>query len=200
MPPIPRWYGRLPTIRRKLQDWPVDAPIFRKSIVELFGVKARQANKLMSKVPGYASSPHSHHRHDGRRHSLTRSALLEMLDELAAPGGLAAAKIQEKKDMASFFIAEERKVRPQKIPPPPPKPVSAALPAGMRLIGPGQLLTEYSSPEELLSLHMALSHSAVADFASFAASVEYVPPRDGDCTVDDSPNPPSLGKGEGDTA
>ncbi len=175
MPPIPRWYADLPKIRRRLEDMDDSVPLDRKAIEGLFGLKPRQANYLMNKFQGYAV---------GQSTALTRSDLLQRIDELAAPGGVAAAKIQEKRRAVSFFKAEGRKVRPPRIPPPPVKLTPAALPTGMRLVGHGQLLTEYSSPEELLSRHLALSQSAIADFASFAASLEYAAPRNGDCTVD----------------
>jgi hypothetical protein len=175
MPPIPRWYADLPKIRRRVEDMDDSVPLDRKAIEGLFGLKPRQSNYLMRKFKGYAV---------GQSTALTRSDLLERIDELAAPGGVAAAKIQEKKRAVSFFAAEERKVRPERIPPPPPKPTAAALPSGMRLIAPGRLLIEFHSPEELLSHNLALSQSAITDFASFAAGLEFVSPRNGDCTVD----------------
>ncbi len=179
MPPIPRWYADLSKIRRRLEDMDDSLPLDRRAIETLFGLKRRQANKLMNKFQGYAV---------GQSTVLSRSDLLQRIDELAAPGGVAAAKIQEKQRALSFFQAEERKARPPRIPPPPIKAAPAALPAGMRLVGHGQLLIEYSSPEELLSRHLALSQSAITDFASFAASLEYAEPRNGDCTVDSDPS------------
>ncbi len=175
MPPIPRWYADLPKIRHRLEEMDDSVPLDRKAIEGLFGLKPRQANYLMNKFQGYAV---------GQSTALTRSDLLDRIDEMATPGGVAAAKIQEKKRAVSIFNTEERKARPQKIPPPPANPAPAALPAGMRLIGHGKLLTEYTSPEELLSRHLALCQSAVTDFASFSASLEYALPRNGDCTVD----------------
>jgi hypothetical protein len=178
MPPKPRWYANIPQIRRRLETMPESCPLDRKAVEMLFGVKARQANNLMIKFAGYAV---------GQSIALSRTDLLARIDEMSGPSGVARAVIQEKRRAVSYFNAEERKVRPKKIPLPPPKPVGAPLPAGVRLVAAGQILIEFTDPEELLSRNLALSQSAITDFASFAAGLEYGHPRNGDCTVDNPP-------------
>lgn len=191
MPPIPRWYADLPEIRRRLNDWDESVPLDRKAIEELFGLKPRQAIYLMTKFKGYAI---------GQSIALNRLDLIARIDEMAAPGGLAAAKIQEKKRELVKLKLQAQMARPKKIPPPPPPPTPADLPAGIRIVGHGQLLIEYSSPEDLLSRHLALSQTAIKDFGRFAAALEYIQPRNGDCTVDETLQTPLLAganKGQG---
>jgi hypothetical protein len=162
---------------------PDSHPLDREAVEKLFGIKRRQANYLMSKFKGYAV---------GQSTALTRSDLLERIDEMSGQCGVAAAEIQEKIRAVSFINTLQRKPRPKRIPPPPPRAVGTPLPAGIRLVAPGELVIEFTTPEELLSRNLALSQSAIADFASFALGLEYAPTRNGDCTVDDDPLPADI--------
>lgn len=175
MPPKPSWYADLPRIRRALKALPLVQPttLDRSAIQDLFGIKARHANNLMSKFMGTAT---------GSGHVVLLSDLLERIDEMSAPGGVAAAEIQRKQKNKAHLEKQQTQVRPRKIPRPPPPPAGAALPEGIRQIAPGQVLIEYSTPEELLSRVLAISESSIKDFAAFSAGLEFPSDRNGGCT------------------
>ena len=178
MPPLPRWYADLPRIRRELEAIPEShTTIDRATFQVLFGVKARRANTLMGTVKG---------RRVGSGIEVFRSDLIAWIDTMTGPRGVATAEIQQKLRSDAFINTLQRKARPKRIPSPPPKPVGATLPAGVRMIAPGELLITFSTPEELCSRNLALAHAAVEDFASFAAALEFLPPRNCDCTAGES--------------
>lgn len=173
MPPKPRWFAHLPQIRRQLEALPESCPLDRQAVERLFGVKPRQANNLMSLFAGYTV---------GQSFALSRSDLLSRIDEMARPGGVAHKEIQQKIRAVTALNALQQQAQPRRIPaPPPPPPTGAPLPTGVHLLAAGQIRIDFTTPEELLSRILALSQSAVSDFAAFASSL--VPMRSGDCTV-----------------
>jgi hypothetical protein len=120
----------------------------------------------------------------GSGSTVLRSDLIERLDEMAGPRGIAHAEIQKKVRTEALIDKLERETRPKKINRPLPKPVGDALPEGVVQFAPGEVLIKYTNPEEFLSRIAALAKSATSDFASFDAGLEYPSARNGDCTVD----------------
>jgi hypothetical protein len=142
----------------------------RPAIERLFGLRARQANYLMRTLPG---------RRLGGAVVVDRVALLAHLDTLAEPRGVAHAavssSVQRKASVLEAIDELRREPRPRRVLPPPPPPAGAntALPAGVRVSAPGELTLAFASPEELLGRILGLAQAAAADFAGFAASLEF---------------------------
>ena len=188
MPATPGWHAHLPTIRRTLAAMTATPLLDRPAIERLFGLRARQANYLMRGVAGQRL---------GTAVVIEREALLAHLDALAEPRGLARAAASSpvaRKASVLEAIDELRRAQlPRRVSPPPPPPAGAnpSLPAGVRVSAPGELTLAFASPEELLGRILGLTQAAATNFAGFAASLEFDPPRNGVCT--DSPGEAAAG-------
>jgi len=172
MPAKPRWYSELPHIRRTLAA--MDSPIIDRAVIErLFSIKRRQANYIMSKLGGYVS---------GSSVVIRREDLLLKLTDLAGSRGVPKAETQRKARVIEALNAVKSAPRPRRIPAPPPRRPRDPLPAGVSISAPGEMRIVFSSPETLLSTILGVVQSASADFANFAAGLEYSPSRNGVCT------------------
>jgi hypothetical protein len=153
----------------------------RAAIERLFGVRARQANNLMRSFDGYKT---------GQSMLVNRVDLVERLDELAAPRGVASAETKRKVTVIAAIDALHRNNRPRRIAPSPPRPEPASLPSGVSITSPGEMAIVFSSPEELLSAIMAMAQSATKNFAGFETSLESPLSRSCVCTAgNDNPTP-----------
>jgi hypothetical protein len=171
MPATPSWHSQIVSIRRTLLAMTATPWLDRPAIERLFGLRARQANYLMRALPG---------RRLGSAVVVDREALLLHLDELAAPRGVARAATQRKASVLETLAALKREGRPRPILPPsapPPATARTPLPAGVRIVAPGELAIAYASPEELLGRILGLAQAASANFAAFVQSLEFVPGR-----------------------
>jgi hypothetical protein len=167
MPATPGWHAHLPSIRRTLAAMTATPWLDRRAIERLFGLRARQANYLMRAVPG---------RRLGTAVVIEREALLAHLDLLAEPRGAARPETQRKASVLEAIDELRREQRPRRVLPPPPPPPAAegtSLPAGVHVSAPGELTLEFASPEELLGRILGLAQAAAANFAGFAASLEF---------------------------
>ena len=165
MPSRPRWHARLKEIRAAILA--LQAPFLdRPAIEKLFGLRPRQANYLMQKMGGGYRI--------GRATVLDRLELLSRLDRLSGARESAAASSRQAR-VVEALDQLRHKARPRRIDPPPPPVAGSALPAGARLLGPGELALSFASPEQLLGVVLSLAQSAAGDFAAFAASLEFEP-------------------------
>jgi hypothetical protein len=182
MPTKPRWHPKLARIRRELIAL-VDQPdVDRATIERMFGIRARQANNIMRSFDG---------RKTGHRDHIDRLQLIERLDELAAPKGVASAATKQKRTVIASYNALLRRERPRRIAPPPPPPEPTLLPSGVAITAPGEMAIKFSTPEELLSAIMAMAESANKDFAGFEMSLEYRTSRSLVCTYQNDNSVPA---------
>jgi hypothetical protein len=162
MPARPRWHSKLDDIRQSLTD--MDVPVIdRPTIEQLFGVGRRQANNLIRIHHGYQV---------GTSKVVARDKLLAGLEKMGAHRGVATAETTRKSRLIEALEAVQRRPRPRRIPPPPPRPANTSLPPGFTIAAPGELRLQFSTPEELLGRIQSLLEAAVKDFASFELSLE----------------------------
>ena len=179
MPARPRWHAKLDAIRQSLTD--IDVPVIdRPTIERLFGVGRRQANNLMRIHHGYQL---------GTSKVVARDKLLAGLEKMGAHRGVATAETTRKSRLIEALEAIQRRPRPRRIPPPPPRQGSTSLPPGFTVTAPGELTLQFSTPEELLGRIQSLLEAAVKDFASFELSLE--PPSLGVAYVQPLETPPA---------
>ena len=165
MPAKPRWYANLASIRRSVAAMTATPFFDRRAVEQLFGVKSRQAVNIMRELESL---------HLGSARVVRREELLLRLDQMAAPRGVPQAEMARKAGLVSALDELRLKPRPRRIPPP-VRVAGSALPAGVVIAAPGLATIAFDSPEDLLSRILFLAQSASADFAAFAASVDYQP-------------------------
>lgn len=158
MPPRAIWHARIPAILRQLET--TDAPVLdRQSVQKLFGVRERTANVLVRTFGGYRA---------GNTFVLDRLQLIEALRNLSDP---AAAAEQSRRARVVELVESLRSAPRPRIPSPPP-PAPAELPEGITVPADGQMMIQFSRPEELLSRVLSLTQLASKDFAGFVARLE----------------------------
>ena len=174
MPAKPRWHADLDKIRAAAEA--LKAPFLdRPAIERLFGVKARQANKLMRRLGGYRL---------GNADLVGREDLLARLDGLAGPDGY-QGQVTRRARVLEALDEVRGQARPRRVSAPPPRRQDAALPEGARLTGPGELTISCTSAEDLLGRVMGLAQAASENFAAFEAGLLPFP-------APDSPDPDSV--------
>jgi len=109
---------------------------------------------------------------------------------MGAHRGVATAETKRKSRLIEALEAVQRRPRPRRIPPPPPRPANTSLPPGFTVAAPGELRLQFSTPEELLGRIQSLLEAAVKDFASFELSLE--PPALGVAYVQPLETPPAA--------
>jgi hypothetical protein len=169
MPATPRWHADLGKIRASVAQ--MEAPFLdRRAIEKLFGLRARQANKLMHEFDGYRVGPSA---------LVSRAHLLLKLDQLGPRGGVAPgsreagvrqARIRKARVVEELDALRARS-RPRPVAPPPPRLPGSALPEGAHLEAPDKLRITFVSPEDLLGRILGLAQAAAGDFAAFAAAL-----------------------------
>ena len=162
MPAQPSWLVRIPAILECLRD-PTTSPFLDRPAVErLFGVRRRQAIRLMGGCRGYQV---------GRTFLVDRQAVIEFLEEADRSGSGEQARARKQRVMA--FInegANQAAAREVQIPRP-AAGVQAGLPGGISVSGAGRIEIRYGSAEELLARVAELVTAATRDFASFQQAV-----------------------------
>ena len=169
MPPKPRWLKRLPEIRVALDR--ANAPFLDRSSVEsLFGVRRRQALKLVHALGGYRV---------GNVLLAPRQAVLDFLDATLRGKQYRAERVRRERVIDTIEEARReihaRKVT-FKVPVVGPKRTLAELPEGVRL-SPTELQVSFAGAQDLLEKLFQLSRAMAADFARFEGLVGEGTPR-----------------------
>jgi hypothetical protein len=189
MPATPRWHADLGKIRLAVAQ--MTAPFLdRRAIEKLFGLRARQANKLMASLDGYRVGPSV---------VVSREQLLKKLDPKPdppaktdpdseagpAPKGKKTArpvlpplKVSRAARVRKARVVEELDAlrgrrRPRTVAAPPTRMAGASLPPGVEVASAGELRIGFETPEDLLGRILGLAQAAAGDFAAFAAALEY---------------------------
>ena len=158
MPAQPSWLVRIPAILECLRD-PATAPFLDRPAVErLFGVRRRQAIRLMGGCRGYQV---------GRTFLVDRQAVIEFLEEAERSGSGEQARARKQRVMAFINEGANQAAARQVQIPRPAGPSHSGLPAGISLSGAGRIEITYGSAEELLSRVAELVTAATRDFGSF---------------------------------
>jgi hypothetical protein len=155
MPAVPAWHSRLGAIRADLDRVPL--PVLDRAAVErLFGLRRRQAIRLMAACGGWQA---------GRAFLIERGALAARLAALADKRPVAQEMTRRRRlDDTLQVLAREFRPRTAVLPP----AAGPGWPAEVR-VAPGELRIAFSSPEHLLGSILALTEAAVHDLDAFAA-------------------------------
>lgn len=166
MPPKPRWLKKVAQIRATAEAAPVG--YFDRAAVEsLFSLRARQAQKLMARLPTHLL---------GNGFVVPREAMVAFLratehGQVYRAEQLRLAHVRDAVEEVKRDIAA-RKVR-WSVSPAPPRAV-ADLPDTVRL-APGELTISCSGAEDLLRQLFLLSKAVARDFDRFEAVVRRDP-------------------------
>lgn len=166
MPTRPLWLERLPEITQQL-DSPSLPPLLDRPCIELlFGVKRRQAIRLLAALGGYQS---------GKMFLVRRDELARRLTELAKTRTAQLAR-ERKVRMVEAMASAERDlaVRLTEIQTAPDVETRhpQQIPVTIRLAGLGILEIQFSNAEDLLAQVVELASAASNDFPFFRKIVE----------------------------
>jgi hypothetical protein len=161
VPPKPRWLKNVAKIRAAVEGAGVG--FFDRSAVEsLFGLRPRQANKLMAKFPTYLL---------GNGFVVPREAMVDFLEatERGRPYRAEQLRVAHVRDVVLEAQRElaARRVRFAV----PPSVGFGDLPDTIRL-SPGQLTVEFTDAKDLLQQLFRLSKAAAKDFDAFERLME----------------------------
>lgn len=161
MPKLPCWYSRVPEILARLQHPGTPPLLDRASVEELFGVRRRQAIRILSAAKGYQV---------GKTFIVERQALSQFLNGVEESGAGREARSRKQRvaaalnEVANYAEAQRVEIRPS---------IHAlsrrpnVLPASVELVGPGKLQISYNGPEDLLARIVELASAAANDFPAF---------------------------------
>jgi hypothetical protein len=160
LPPMsfpPTWHARAAEIRSAIEA--LSAPVIdRASIEKIFGLRRRQALRLMTSLKGHKV---------GCAYVVDRAHLLSELSDLMRSRGVRREQQRKRHILDTLStLQQEATARTTRIPM--PAPVLHNLPEGILLTRPGEISVAFRSPEELLSRVLALSEAAARDYAKFA--------------------------------
>jgi hypothetical protein len=162
MPAQPSWYPRIPQMLACLRAPSTPPFLDRPAVERLFGVRRRQAIRLMGSCDGYQV---------GRTFLVDREAVIGLLSAVENSGAGEQERARKRRVMAALEEgagqAAARQVRV-------PRPAAAdtALPGGVSLVGPGRLELRYETAEDLLARVVELVTAATRDFPAFRATYE----------------------------
>jgi hypothetical protein len=160
MPFAPAWHARAAEIRRAIAALP--APVIDRAAIEkIFGLRRRQALRLMASLKGHKL---------GCAYAVDRRHLLSELSELMRSRGVRREQ-QRKQSVLDALSALQQEATARTTRIPMPAPVFDDLPEGIRLARPGEISIAFRSPEELLSRVLALSEAAARDYPKFARTL-----------------------------
>jgi hypothetical protein len=169
MPAKPQWMLQIPMILEQLQA--LDVPVVDRSVCErVFGVRRRQAVKLMHQFGGYRS---------GNAFLVDRAELIIQLGAIEAGSEVKRelrrkARLAEKiENLRRYRVAASVHIAVLPVP-------ADSLPDGIDFGG-GRITVEFGTVENLLSKLYALAQTAAGDFEGFRTAVEAGQP--GACTV-----------------
>jgi hypothetical protein len=167
MPARPTWFARVPHILGSLQAETAPPFLDRPAVEILFGVRRRQAIRLLRRCGGYQV---------GRTFLVPRESVLLFLAAQQADEEL--PEIEAQKQHVADFLGQARQSlslpRIRLSTPKPSKITFAGLPPGIHLT-PGRLAIEFESATELLEKLFSLSQALVNDFAAVERAWERPP-------------------------
>jgi len=166
MPTRALWLERLPEITQQL-DSPDLPPLLDRPCIELlFGVKRRQAIRLLAALGGYQS---------GKTFLIRREELVRRLAELAKTRTAQLARERKERMVEAMAYAQrDLAVRLTQIETAPDVETRRPqqLPGTIRLAGRGTLEIRFSDAEDLLAQVVELASAASNDFPAFRKIVE----------------------------
>jgi hypothetical protein len=161
VPKLPCWYSRVPEILSGLQAPGAPPLLDRDAVEKLFGVRRRQAIRLLNAASGYQV---------GKTFIVGREALIHFVECVDRTGVTREARARKQRvasalnEVANYAEAQRVEVRPA---------ASALnfrpenLSAAVELVAPGRLQISYRSAEDLLARIVELAASATNDFPAF---------------------------------
>jgi hypothetical protein len=161
MPAQPSWHIRVPEIRAALLS-PASPPFLDRPAVEkLFGLRRRQAIRILTACGGYQV---------GKTFLISRDGLLSYLEDVTATG--AVDRIRKRKlristalnEVAHQAVAQQTQIRTR---PDLLRGGPGDLPAAIELVGPGKILITFHGATDLLSRIAELAAAATNDFPRF---------------------------------
>lgn len=161
MPALPIWYRRIPDILTRLRTAGMPPVLDRVAIEELFGVKRRQAIRLLGAARGYQV---------GKTFIVDRQAVIDYLQDLENSGAPPEARARKRRvalaisEVASYAEAQRVQIRTS---PDALRRRPADLPTAIDLVAPGKLQISYSTAEDLLARLVELAAAATNDFPAF---------------------------------
>jgi len=168
MPARPTWLARVPHILGSLQAETAPPFLDRPAVEILFGVRRRQAIRLLRRCGGYQV---------GRAFLVPRASVLLFLAAQRADEELPEIEAQ-KRHVADFLGQARQSLSLPRIPLPLAPKLSAitfaGLPPGIRLT-PGRLAIEFESATELLEKLFSVSPALVNDFDTVERAWERPP-------------------------
>lgn len=164
MPAKPQWLLYLPAIRGVLET--LDFPVIDRAMVErLFGLRRRQAIKLLHRFGGFQA---------GRTFLIDRGKLIDALKEIEG-GAEFAAEASRRQRLSDHLQEAERELKAKqvviKVEPTARYPRVKCLGDGV-VLEPGTLHIEFSDTEDLLSKLLHLSRAAAYDYEAFQTASE----------------------------
>lgn len=161
MPKSPSWYLRLPEVLAVLRQPQGPAILDRAAIESLFGVRRRQAIRILASANGYQV---------GKTFVVERAGLLHFLNALERGGTPQQTRARRLRvanalnDARNHVTAQrvEIPVEPQAL-----QSRAAKMPAAVELVAPGKLQISYARVEDLLAHIVELASAAANDFAAF---------------------------------
>ncbi len=158
MPAQPSWHGRVPEILEILRAENAPAVVDRPVVEHLFGLRRRQAIRLMSVCRGFQV---------GKTFLLDREALIGWLERLESTGAVGKALQRKRRVLAAVNEAARHAEAARTEIRPVPRTRAAELPAAIEIIAPGKLQISYKDAEDLLAQVVELASSAANDFPLF---------------------------------
>ena len=169
MPKLPLWYHQVPDILGQLETAGMPPVLDRPAIEKLFGVRRRQAIRLLGAAKGYQV---------GKTFIVDRQTLVEFLENLEKSGAAPEARARKRRvalainEVASYAQAQKVQVHagPDAL-----RRQPAGLPTAIDLVAPGKLQIQFRSAEDLLARIVDLAAAATNDFAAFRKLCEQRP-------------------------
>jgi hypothetical protein len=137
----------------------LDRPAFER----LFGVRRRQAIRLMGSCEGYQV---------GKTFLVDREAVIGLLSTVESSGAGEQERVRKRRVMAALEESAGQAAAKLVRVPRPRALDAAALPAGISLAAPGRLEIHYTTAEELLARVVELVTAATQDFPAFREAYE----------------------------
>lgn len=166
MPAQPSWFVRVPDILTTLRDEDCPPLLDRAAIELLFGLRRRQAIRLMGVSGGYQV---------GRTFLVDRQGLIAFLEKVAKTGAVDRA-VQRKERILENLNASSRRQRHRETristAPDALERRPAGLPATIQVVGPGKLQISYRSASDLLAQVVELTSAAVNDYEELQRMLE----------------------------
>lgn len=169
MPRTPSWFNNIQEIMSKVEatdNWAFD----KIAIADCFGINLRQAAKLLDIVGAEKI---------GGAFIVSRGRLIAYLNGKVEDHP--TRKEQERKAELTRKLTELHTAGPPLCAKRPAGSSSgSALPAGVSVVGTGELRVRYDSPDTVLGVILALAELAEINSLAFAESLEYRPPNEGE--------------------